>query len=256
MWFTDESPLAFISCTMRGFSDRILVVLDLSRPDRPAVVGRWWLPGMHTAGGEQPAWPAGRRCVCHHPIVRGDRAYVGWWDLGMVILDVSEPAQPALVAHLNWYNEGGGATHTVLPLGRWLAVADEAIVPAPERPEKRIRLVDAADERHPSVHAVFPLPAAADELRTPGLRFGPHNLHENRPGTYRAEDRIVATYYTGGLRAYELDGQGNVRERAWLVPAPPAGQNACQTNDLLVRPDGLVLFTDRLHGGLYTAMLN
>lgn len=256
MWLTDESPLAYISASVPGFTDRILLILDLSDPSHPAEIGRWWFPGMNQAAGEIPSWEGNRRCVCHHAVVRGDRAYVGWWDLGMVILDVADPTRPSLVAHLDWSEEGGGATHTVLPIGRWLAVADEAIAPAPEVPEKRIRLIDVADERNPRIHAVFPEPPDAAEHRTPGLRFGPHNLHENRIGTFQSDTRLFGTYYSGGLRGYEVSSDGRVVETSYLVPPAPAEQDAVQTNDLVVRADGVILFTDRLHGGLYTASLS
>jgi hypothetical protein len=174
----------------------------------------------------------------------------------MVILDISDPAHPDLVAHLDWTDEGGGATHTVLPIGSWLAVTDEAMAPAPEIPEKRIRLVDVRDERHPRVHALFPAPADAPDCRVPGLRFGPHNLHENRPGTYRSESHLFATYFSGGLRSYEVRPDGTVREIARLIPPAPPGQAAVQSNDLVVREDGLILLTDRVHGGLAIAAMS
>ena len=128
--------------------------------------------------------------------------------------------------------------------------------PAPEVPEKRIRLIDVADERNPRIHAVFPEPPDAAEHRTPGLRFGPHNLHENRIGTFQSDTQLFGTYYSGGLRGYEVSSDGRVVETSYLVPPAPAEQDAVQTNDLVVRADGVILFTDRLHGGLYTASLS
>lgn len=253
MWFTEDSPLAFMSASLAGFTDRILVIFDLSDPTGPREVGRWWLPGMNADAGEMPTWDASRRCTCHHAVVQGNRAYVGWWDLGAVILDVTDPGNPQLLAHLDWYEEGGGATHTLLPLGRWLVAADEALASWPEIPEKRIRLIDAADERHPRIHGLFPQPADAAERQIRGLRYGPHNLHENRPGTWQSATRLFATYYSGGVRAYDLHDDGTVVETAAVVPNPPPGQAACQSNDLVVRDDGLMLFTDRLNGGLSIA---
>jgi len=253
IWFTDDSPLAYISASVPGFTNRILVILDLSNPSVPREIGRWWLPGMNVTAGETPTWDPNRECLCHHAVVHGNRAYVSWWDLGMVILDVSDPAQPGLVAHLTFPPNESGATHSVLPLGGWLAVADEAIEPWPETPVKRMRLIDARDERRPRVRTLFPEPADAAECRTPGLRYGPHNFHENRPGTFRSKTQIFATYYSAGLRGYEIAPDGSIQENTRFLPPTQPGQAAAQSNDLVVREDGLILVTDRVSGGLTVA---
>src|SRR6185312_17003411 len=83
------------------------------------------------------------------------------------------------------------------------------------------------------------------------LRFGPHNLHENRVGSYRSERLVFVTYFNAGLRVYDLaDPERPVEVASWL-PEPPAGQAAPQLNDLFVQADGLVWVTDRIRGGLY-----
>ncbi|MFQ5967595.1 MAG: LVIVD repeat-containing protein, partial [Acidimicrobiia bacterium] len=105
---------AYLSATPEGFDDRIWFIVDLTDPEHPEEVGRWWWPGMWTGGGEQPDWPADETRNVHHGMVHGDRAYVGLWDSGMVILDISEPTNPTVVSRLTW--EVGGRTHTCLPL--------------------------------------------------------------------------------------------------------------------------------------------
>ena len=47
---------AYASCHWQGFTDHVLAIIDMQEPTRPEVVGRWWLPGMHQAGGETPSW--------------------------------------------------------------------------------------------------------------------------------------------------------------------------------------------------------
>jgi hypothetical protein len=93
-------------------------------------------------------------------------------------------------------------------------------------------------------------PAPAGDFVARGLRFGPHNLHENRPGSYVSERLVFATYFNAGLRVYDLADPETPREVAHRLPAPPAGQAAPQTNDLFVDAAGLVWVTDRLGGGL------
>jgi hypothetical protein len=234
-----------------GYSDQFYMVADLERPDAPREVGRWWLPGMHVAGGEPPSWQPGERFACHHPIVRGTRAYVGWWDAGFVVLDVEDLARPRLVCHLDWSPPFGGATHTVLPLreGRLAVVTDEALVDSGREDDKRAWVVDLREESRPVPIATLPEPGP--EFRTRGGRYGPHNLHENRPGTFVSDERIYLTYFNAGLRVYDLSDAFRPREVASFVPETPAGQASPQWNDLLVTADGLIFVTDRLSGGLY-----
>ncbi len=238
---------AHLSATPEGFTDRIWVIVDLGDPTRPVQAGRWWWPGQWRGGGERPTWPAGHRVAAHHALLDGDLAYLGYDDANLVVLDVADPHKPALVSNLRW---DGGGTHTCLPLpGRRLVVAtDEQLRSGPQAPERRIRVIDVADPARPSVLSRCPAPHGA--YREAGLRFGPHNLHENRPGSYRSQRLVFATYFNAGLRVYDLADPAEPREVAHWVPRPAAGQAAAQSNDLFVDAGGLVYVTDRVGGGL------
>ena len=45
---------AYVSAHFDGFTDHILCIVDLADIAKPTIVSRWWLPGMHRAGGETP----------------------------------------------------------------------------------------------------------------------------------------------------------------------------------------------------------
>jgi len=240
---------AYLSATPQGFTGRIWVIVDMSNPAHPTEAGRWWWPGMWTGGGEFPDWPAHEDRQVHHGLVHGDRAYVGMWDSGMVILDVSDRASLQAIAHLNW--DEGGHTHTCLPLpGRSLVVVtDEAVVDGCDGPAHMIRVIDISDEVKPRVTSICPVPQG--DFCERGLRFGAHNLHENRPGSYRSEQLIFATYFNAGLRVYDLTDAASPIEIAHWIPACPPGQLAAQTNDVFVDEDHIVYVTDRINGGIY-----
>ena len=57
---------AYASALLHGFSDYVLVTIDMADPARPTVAGRCWLPGMHLAAGERPSWPQDHRYALHH----------------------------------------------------------------------------------------------------------------------------------------------------------------------------------------------
>ena len=255
-----EPPFAYMSGSDDGFIDQFLVIVDLSEPSRPCEVGRWWLPGQNTGGGETPAWTptqshggvlGGRRCALHHPLVRGDRAYCGWWDAGLVILDISDKSKPKLVSHLEFGADISTATHTTLPVpGRdVLVVTDEQLATDCKGMQTRVRVVDIADERQPRVVSEFPAPEG--DFCSRGGRFGPHNLHEMRPGSLVDSNTIYVTWFNAGLRVVDISEAARPREVAYFVPEPPRGRPSIQFNDVLVASDGLVYVTDRFSGGLY-----
>lgn len=235
---------AHMSAIPDHFRDRIWVVLDLADPARPAEAARWWWPGQRD--DEQPGWPDGQRYAAHHALIAGDRAYLGYDDAGLVVLDVTDMTQPRQAGHVQW---DGGSTHTCLPLpGRGLVVAtDEQVHDGPQAPRRAVRVIDVTGAS-PQVIAMCPHPAGFDHL--PG-RFGAHNLHENQAGSYRSERVVFATYFSAGVRVYDLADPHHPVEVAHWIPQPPPGQPVAQINDLFVDAGGLIWVTDRVGGGLY-----
>ena len=49
--------------------------------------------------------------------------------------------------------------------------------------------------------------------------FGPHNLHENRPGSFQSESLIFSTWNNAGLRLY--DGSTEVTQSPIAIGLPP-----------------------------------
>jgi hypothetical protein len=240
---------AYVSAVPEGFDDRIWMVVDLDDPARPREAGRWWWPGMWRGGGEIPSWPEGKRYAAHHALIDGSLAYLAYGDAGMVVLDIADVASPKVLSELRW--SPGGDTHTCLPLpGRGLVVTtDEAVRDRCAEEEKLVRVLDVSDPSAPRVLSICPPPSR--EFCRHGLRFGPHNLHENLPGSYRSETLVFVTYFNAGLRVYDLGDVTSPREVGCWVPDPPSRQEAPQINDLYVDSSGLVFTTDRINGGLY-----
>lgn len=254
VWYTGGDH-AYVSAHLDGYLEHLFMVVDVSDPAHPSEVGRWWIPGMWAAGGEEPSWPEGRRFALHHAIVAGDRAYGAWRDGGFTVLDITDPAAPQLLSHTNWSPPFGGGTHSPLPLpDRDLAVVlDEA---GPDPSDIRYTwVVDIREPGNPVTIATFPTPAEEDYV-TKGLRFGPHNLHENRPGSFQSSELIFATYQNAGVRAVDLSDPFQPREVGHLVPAVPdvLGTDApvaVQSHDCFVDAEGLMYLTDKAGCGLH-----
>ncbi|MPZ89739.1 MAG: hypothetical protein GEU81_17125, partial [Nitriliruptorales bacterium] len=246
-----EAPYAYMSGSDEGYSDQFFMIADLSDPSNPVEIGRWWFPGMHLSGGEIPSWDAELRCAKHHhPLLRGDLAFCTWWDLGLVILDIADKERPEFVGHLDFGADVSGCTHTALPVpGTDLLVVTDEAHDDPGEVQKQVRVVDVSDPSNPFVVSTFPVPEG--DFRSRGRRFGPHNLHEMRPGTLVDPDRIYVSYFSGGLRVVNVSDPHAPREEAYYIPETPSGQHCIQLNDLMVDADGLIYISDRYHGGVY-----
>jgi hypothetical protein len=223
---------AHASFTPEGHADRIWGVFDLSDPTRPREAARWEL--------DEPQ-PDGKRYAAHHALLEGTTAYLGYGDANLVALDVSDLTQPRKLWRVGW---DGGGTHTCLPLeGRGLVVVtDEQMTDGPHAPERFVRIVDTRERRVVSV-----LPAPQGDFAEQPSRFGPHNLHENRAGSYRSTTLVFVTYFNAGLRVYDVRDPEHPEEVASWVP----DQDQPQSNDLFVEEGGRVWVTDRFTGGLY-----
>ncbi len=244
---------AYASALFDGFSDYILVTIDMADPTKPEIAGRWWLPGMHTAGGETSTAPEGKRYALHHALVSGNTAYAAWRDGGLTLLDVSDHANPKLIAHRNWSPPFGGGTHSPLPLpGRnLLVVADEAVLDNEEDGRKHTWIFDIREPSNPVSISTFPIPDELDYSRKGG-HFGPHNLHENRPGSFVSDTLIFATWQNAGIRAFDISDPYRPRETGALVPAAPTTMTdrrpgrprVIQSADVFVDAAGIIYATD------------
>ena len=165
----------------------------MTDPTRTRPVGRWWIAGMNAAAGETPHWTG--RWALHHAVVEDDIAYASWRNGGLTILDVKDPAKPSLIVHRNWSPPFGGGTHSALPLHdrNLLVVAAEATLNIDQEQMKRTWIFDVREKSNPISIATMPTPAEQDYVAMGG-QFGPHNLHENRPGSFRSSTTIFASW--------------------------------------------------------------
>jgi hypothetical protein len=249
---------AYASIHFADFTDHILAVVDMADPRHPEVAGRWWIPGMWRGGAETPTWRKGRRFALHHALVAGNLAYGAWRDGGLTVLDVVEPSRPRLLAHRNWDPPFGGGTHSPLPLPDrdLLVVADEPTSMNCSQGLRYVWMFDVREPSNPVSIATFPSPAEADYCKKGG-NFGPHNLHENRPGSFQSSRLIFVTYYNAGVRIFDIEDPFQPREVAYYVPADPERlidprpnrPLVVQSNDCYVDRNGLMYLTDS-NGGL------
>lgn len=244
--------------------DRFVMAVDLADPQHPKELGRWWFPGQRAgdsdaAPGAIPQADNGPQNVQPHNIdvfpAHPDRAYVGYVDGGIVILDIHDLAHMRALGIVTYASPG--YTHTTLPLfGRkLLAVSEEATGDRCSDGPHRISLWDIADETKPRLLSVAPFAADTAELCRGGGRYGAHNIWENKPSgpTYKSERYIIGSFFAGGVRIFDTVDPRHIVEAGYYVPAPSPSfsKGQVQINDVFVDDRGIIYGCDRFNGGLY-----
>ena len=62
IWWTG-GRYAYASALLDGFTDHILIVIDMADPTRPREVGRWWIPGRTPPPARRPPGRTATRCI-------------------------------------------------------------------------------------------------------------------------------------------------------------------------------------------------
>jgi hypothetical protein len=255
--FDMDQHYAYISTEMEGYVGNILVIFDIRHPAQPVEVSRWWMPGQHVAGGEQPTW-VGRRNRLHHALRFGDKLWAGCWHGGVAVVDVSDIRKPRTLGTYNYHPPFPEPTHTFMPVperinGRRIAVAidEEDHAHSADELERRkgrphgclwvFDVTDAAAMKPISIFEVSELDSPWS--RATPARFGAHQFQEHMEGTL-----VYCAWFSGGLRIVDVADPAAPQEVGWFIPEPAAGKPAPQTNDVDVDGRGLVYIVDRYTG--------
>ncbi len=236
------------------------MIVDIEDRENPVEVSRWWVPGQRKGDVEEYERHVNHDFGfrAHHTLSypeRPDRAYIGYIDAGLIILDISDKSNPKMISRYDYHPPLPGFTHTPVPLFNrdLLLVTDEATGDEGTDWPKRYWIMDIRDETNPTIISSFPVPEGFDELHEIGGRIGAHNIHENEPGEGSAhlENTCVATWFSAGLRAYDIRDPFTPKEIAAFLPETPEGQRGCRISDVFVDDRGYIFAGDRANGGLY-----
>lgn len=244
--FDFDGRYVYMSPTLEGYVGNIMMIMDLKDPGKPTEVGRWWLPGQHTAGGERPDWDKTAH-RCHHPLRMGNRLYVSYWLAGFVILDITDMSKPKFVSGLDWSPPFTCPTHTALPLPydlqgrRYVLVADEDVFRSENDPAAFMWMVDVTDERHP-------VPVSSFQVDGIAGKPSPTMTACHQPCEIVTGTEIPFAWFEQGLRIVDIKNPQAPREVAWYKPDPAPGTSRVSSNDITVDERGLLYLIDRVGG--------
>ena len=244
---------------------QIYQIVDIRNPSKPVEAGRWWYPGQKKGEPLLPRHPTFDSGYRPHNISwypeRPDRAYVAYLDGGIVVLDISDKSNIKEISRYNYSPPFNGFTHTAMPLLKrnLMIVTDECTQDDGKDWPKLSWVFDMREEKNLVPISTLPLPPV-EVFSKRGGRYGSHNVHENYPSplSWRSEDIVVATFFNGGVRAYDIKNPYQPQEIAYFVPAAPklSPKGAVQINDVFIDDRNLVYVGDRFSGGLYILEMN
>ena len=259
---------AFAAAHINGYTGDILLIVDITDRRNPREVARWAYPGQRD--GETPDWPqdAGLVVQAHDITTYRDRAYVAWRDKGLIILDISNIANPTKVGELNWSIPGPtrtsvlpGQTHSfgiVIPEdgGRVeTLVATDELTRAAHCPWGYPHFIDVRNERRPKEISVFQLPLSLHgncPADRPGERFGVHDVERMIRG-----DIVWSAWEEAGFWGIDISDIHYPRAAAYFVPPvrsdSPAESRSGHADDVFVTRDGIIFgsSSDPGAGGLW-----
>jgi hypothetical protein len=195
-----------------------LRIVDVTDPRQPFEVANWGAP------------QAALHSVALSP--DGRTAYLSYWDLGVIMLDVSEPDSPRWLGRYAEPQAAEGNTHSVALAhdGKLALVADETFGP----PWGRVRLVDVQDPANPVQVGSFDTPDSA--AGTPGEQYA-YTIH-NPLTDDRDPNRAYLAWYADGVRLLDIsDASRPVEIVNWIPPQGGMIWNVSFMGDLLLAGD-------------------
>lgn len=95
-----------------------LLIVDLSDPTQPTLLAEWGVRDEPALGSEFAllAQQGGYPGVFLHSVranADGTRAYLSYWDGGVIILDINDPAQPRYLGHTTYAPDEEGNAHSI-----------------------------------------------------------------------------------------------------------------------------------------------
>jgi hypothetical protein len=216
----DFDPETF-SATTPGEPD--FRIIDVSDPSKPVKVGGWgaWAElGVYPLDGQGNEFPAS---FVHSVITNrtATRAYLSYWDLGTVILDIARPSHPRFIGRTDFASDEEGNAHSSW-LGRGghlLIQTDEDFDPEPgpdtEPGWGYPRFFDISDPANPVQIATLTLPTTTTQL-PPQLGF--FSVHDPKVHGGRA----YFSWYSEGVVVADISRPAAPRVLAHFVPPPTA----------------------------------
>jgi hypothetical protein len=201
----DYNPSANTARTPGEADFRIYDVTDPARPVKVGEWGAWRQLGIHPTDGRGVS----RANIVHSVITNqaGTRAFLSYWDLGTVILDVSDPSRPRYVGRTSFGRsqpEGDAHSAALGRNGNLLVETHETRAGVPT-------LFDISKPQRPRRLADFRLPA--------GVSVGGNDFTSGVHDPKILGNRAYFSWYRNGVVVADISRPARPRFLARFVPS-------------------------------------
>ncbi len=221
------------------------VIVEVTDPRNPQIISDW-------GAGKDGGLPFGFGNLCDPAVCRGSSpfaflhdvwanpqgtvAYLSYWDLGLILLDISDPTNPTLIGRgiepATFGSDEGNAHNAVFAQGGNLViVGDEDFTPDPWG---FLRVFDTQDAANPVQIGAFATDGVFDSPNPATM----HNIIVRG-------SRAYLSWYFEGIRVVDISQPADPREIAAFLP--PAGTGPGLFWGVYVHKD-LILASDLLSG--------
>jgi choice-of-anchor B domain-containing protein len=220
-------------------------MVDLTDPRNPVELSAWGATidgGIVQAGGQTFFGHSARFNAA------GTMVVVSYWDAGAILLDVTDPAHPALIGRTPYPAGAPVANHST-----WFAADETLLLSADEYGGPQagrwggLRVWDIHDPRNPVQIAEFLTPDAASGRPGGAFQYTIHNPIVRGTTAY-------LSWYADGVRVLDIADPRAPREIGGFVPPASADPYGYFPPSAMVwgvySDDDLVLLSD-INGGLY-----
>ncbi len=246
--FDFDGRYGYVSTEMVGFRGNILVIFDLSNPEQPREVSRWWMPGQES-GDSCSTGPVSGNWL-HHALKQDNILWAACCQAGVWAIDISDIAHPVTAGTYNYHPPFLESTHTVMGLpqtyqGRKLAlVIDEEHDNHPKgQPHAALWILDVSQKEQIKPLSVFEVSELDSPWSRSGSRFGASQIVERATG-----DLVFAAWFAGGLRIIDISIPSFPRQHGCFIPPPGTGSRVPQSMDAEVDDRGIIYLLDRNSG--------
>ena len=184
----------------------------------------------------------------------GTLAFLSYWDAGVIILDISDPADPRYLGRTRFGEREQGNAHSVAVSAdnRLLLQADE-VESAGDGPPFHdfgfLRVFDISEPQQPRLLSIFHSPHSHPDPQEGPPDKGDYSIHN----PFLVGELAFLSWYSDGIRAVDLStprrpleigwfvGDEPLRNRVWGVHVQPEKQNLILASDInfglyLLRP--------------------
>lgn len=200
-------------------------IIDVSDPWNPVQVGEW---GSWKELGVRPVYfdanGVRRQQFLHSVRAENNRAYLSYWDLGTVILDISDPGNPVFIGRTEFASNEEGNAHSswLADGGNILIQTDEDFDPGPdvtgtlESSWGYPRIFDISDPSRPLQIATFKIPIIQAKHDEPPASGGWFSVHDPKV----RGSLLSFSWYSEGIVLLDISHPSKPRMLAHFIPPP------------------------------------